>query len=361
VTNPVDRFGVLVPAHRDGAAARTLVLDLLAAADTAAQPVTLVIADNGGNGDLAAELPRDERLHVVDVAARGPGYARSAAAENLVARFQQQGAALDRAWLVSLDADTRLEPEFLTRWTETIQAASADVLSGPSFFAPIEGGYAMPPDADAASGWLWNMTGFCEHFVGLVNVGGCNHAVRASVCAANDYYVQPTQTVDGQVRMVPGDDWDFGLRARLRGFVVERANAPTCLTSARRLAADPADFIAGRAYEKPFEPVSAPTAAPVWPPAEEWPTMVDTGRARIVAHFLMKAVLAGLPVADTLRWFLGEPLWHELCAAAAVPPPTEAHGWVDYRTELIARLFEPATFDLARRIGRRLGGVPVAP
>jgi hypothetical protein len=352
----LEALGILVPAHRDGPAAKSLVAALLVAADRCPVPVSIVVADNGGNDGFGGGLPDDARLRTVEVAQRGPGRARTAAARTLVEDWRERGNRLESAWIVSLDADTAVDPDFLIAWTRAIDGSSADVLNGPLFFGPLGGDHALPEDVDAAAAWLWSLTALCETFVGIVNSGGCNHALRASVSEANEYYVQPVASVDGTEVIVPGSDWDFGLRARLQGIRVARVASPICVTSVRRIGHDPAGFLAGRSYEKPFEPVAAGDVATAWPPPEDWASIADNGRARIIAHFLLKPIVADLSAAPSLRWFLGETLWSELNAMSRMARPAPGQ-WQTYRTKLIGRLFEPETFDLARRIGRRLAGV----
>ena len=354
--NTCTHLGALIPAHHDGPRARALAVALLAAADRCATPVTIVVADNGENDGFDGGLPEDARRRVVTVTERGPGYARSAAARRLVDTWQDQSIDLDHAWIISLDADTVIPPDFLAAWVATIKTAAADILSGHSILGALPGDEVLEGDVAAASSWLWGGASFLEQFAGIVNVGGCNHAVRASVCAANDYYLQPLLLSDSGPVLVPGDDWDFGLRGRLRGFTVARAETPTCITSVRRITNDPAGFLAGRTYEKAFAPVTDPKRATPWPPDEDWAAMADKGRTRIVTHFLLKPVVAGLAVSPTLGWFLGESLWQELIAAPVTLSVPSA-PWQSYRAALIDRLFQPDAVNLARRISHRLLGV----
>jgi GT2 family glycosyltransferase len=350
-------LGVLIPAHRDGARARDAVRALLAGVERAEVPVTIVVADDGGNDGFAGGLPADPNVRVVEVARRGPGHARTAASRSLVEGWRGRGVPLDDAWIVSLDADVDVAFDFLEAWTDVLARAEADVLCAPAHFAALPGEPPLLEDVRAASAWLWSHAAWFERFVGVVNVGGCNHAVRASVCDAVDHYLQPVETVDGVEHVVPGDDWDFGLRARLRGFRVERVPGPECLTSARRIARDPAGFLAGWTYEGPFRSVLEIEHRPAWPPREDWPTLADRGRTRIAAHFLLKPLLAGLPPEPSLRWFLGDAMWERVLGLER--PAVPASGdWVEFRRTLVARLFEPEVFDLAGRVARRLSGVP---
>jgi len=350
-------LGVLLPAHRDGEPAREAVRALVGAADRAEVPVTIVVADNGGNEGFAGGLPTDPRVRVVEVARRGPGYARTAASRYLVEGWRRRGVPLEGAWIVSLDADVDLAVDFLEAWADALATTDADVLCAPAHFASLPGEPPLLEDVRAASDWLWSHTAWFERFVGVVNVGGCNHAVRASVCEANDHYVQPVEAIDGVEHVVPGDDWDFGLRARLRGFRVERIPGPACRTSARRIARDPGGFLAGWTYEGPFRSVLEIEHRPAWPPREAWPALADRGRTRIAAHFLLKPLLAGLLPQPSLRWFLGDALCDHVLGLERFEGSASG-DWVEFRRKLVARLFEPEVFDLAGRVARRLCGVP---
>ena len=350
-------LGVLLPAHRDGGPARDAVRALVAAADRAEVPITIVVADNGGNDGFAGGLPADPRVHVVEVARRGPGYARTAASKSLVEGWRRRGVPLETTWIVSLDADVDFASDFLEAWVDVLATTEADVLCAPAHFGSLPGEPPLLEDVRAASAWLWSHAAWFERFVGVVNVGGCNHAVRASVCDAVDHYLQPVETQGGVEHVVPGDDWDFGLRARLRGFRVERVPGPDCLTSARRIARDPAGFLAGSTYEGPFRSVLEIEHRPAWPPREDWPSLADRGRTRIAAHFLLKPLLAGLPPEPSLRWFLGDALRERVLGLERLEGAASG-DWAEFRRKLVARLFEPEVFDLAGRVARRLSGVP---
>ena len=349
-------LGVIVPAYCDGSAAKSLIVSLLSSADRCPIPVSIAVADNGGNCGFNGGLPEDPRLFTVQVSKRGPGHARTAGTQALLAKWRERMGSLDNAWLVSLDADTRIEIDFLQQWITTISQSTADVLVATQLLRALPGERAADQDVKAACTWLWSHAELCETFVGIVNIGGCNHALLASLCSVNEYYVQPVATIGGRQVILAGEDWDFGLRARLNGFSIQRVGSPACVTSARRIVNDPAGFLAGRTYEKPFHPVSVAEVAPPWPPAEQWAALADAGRARIVAHFLLKPIIAGLHPAPSLRWFLGDRLRAELEEMPRMNRPVQS-DWQEYRNNLISYLFEPQTIDLARRIGRQLAGL----
>jgi Glycosyltransferase like family 2 len=369
MTRQLAALGVVVPARQDGAYAASTVRALLASADALAAagvtvPVTVVLVDDGGNDDFGSQtggLPDDARLAVATTTEHGPGHARTAGAQAFADRLAGTAPGVVRPgepWIVSLDVDVVIGADFLARWVAAIETSSADVLGAPAHFGPIGTETSLAPDVEAASTWMWGDTGLYAHFAGLVNVGGCNHAVPLAVCRANSWYLQPTQVVDGAERIVAGDDWDFGLRARLSGFTTTRVPGPVVTTSTRRIAADPVGFLAGRSYERPFEPIRGDADPTAWPPAESWAAVAGHGRARLVAHFLAKPLLAGLPSLGALGWFLGPELDAELDKLLVDTPAWRpGQEWNSYRTELVERCFSDEVFGWCSRVALRIAGV----
>jgi hypothetical protein len=351
----VDALGILIPARRDGENAAATVRAVLASAAAVAVPVTVIIIDDGENDGFGTGLPIDSRLAVVRTTEHGPGFARSAGAADFAARVVAAHLETERCWLVSLDADVALEDDFVATWMLEIERSNADVLCAPAHFGALRGEVALDADVDAASSWMWSDTALYERFAGIVNTGGCNHAVSLATWASNDGYLQPTAPFDGAPLIVAGDDWDFGLRARMRGFVVERVSSPVVVTSTRRIVADAVGFLAGRSYELPFVPIRGAAPAPAWPPAEAWSTIVARGRARLVAHFLLKPILAGVQRRGSLDWFLGEALTKELGELVQRAPHWDG-DWNTFRTDLVAMLFEDEVFAYCGRIAQHLSG-----
>ncbi|MCL2393935.1 MAG: glycosyltransferase [Acidimicrobiaceae bacterium] len=358
MTRRVAALGVVVPARNDAGYAAATVEALLDSADRSTVPVSVILVDDGENGPMRASLPGDERLAVVTTREHGPGHARTAGAKAFAEQARALGVAAGEGWLVSLDADVSLPGDFVGRWVEAIGATDADILGGPAIFAPVGDEAPLPADVEAASEWMWSDTGLYEHFVGLVNVGGCNHAVSIEVARANTWYLQPTAVVEGTRRIVPGDDWDFGLRARMSGWSTGRVREPAVTTSVRRIAADPVGFLAGRSYERPFEPIRGSASPEAWPPAESWQAVSSRGRARLVAHFLAKPLLAGLAPKGELDWFLGPELRAEWEAfARSAPTWQRGADWNAFRTALIDLCFADEVFGWCRQVARRIAGV----
>jgi hypothetical protein len=145
----------------------------------------------------------------------------------------------------------------------------------------------------------------------------------------------------------------------MHGYSVERVTAPVVVTSTRRIVSDPVGFLAGRSYEREFVPVRDGASTDPWPPIEAWGAIAARGRARLVAHFLLKPILAGIEPDGALEWFLGEALTKEL-ARTRERAPRRAAEWNAYRTELIDLLFEPEVFAFCGRVAAHLSGASAA-
>lgn len=360
MSDRLELLAAVVPARRDGRLAARTARALLSSAELGSIDTVVVVVDDGDNDDFDGGLPSDERLVVVGTEAHGPGHARTAGARAVAALADRRGIAPEAAWLVSLDADVSLDDAFLPAWAATIVGHEADVLGAPAWFGALPGEEPVHDDVLAASGWMWSDTVLYERFVGLVNLGGCNHAASLAAVAANGWYCQPIEAVDGTEVVVAGDDWDFGLRARMAGLAVARVDHPAVVTSMRRIAADPIGFLAGRSYERAFLPVRGTPVAASWPPGEDWVDVARRGRARLVAHFLLKPLLAGIEPSGALDWFLGPDLAGELGSLRArAPEPGGVAGWNDYRTALVALLFEPDAFGWCERVALRIAGAGI--
>lgn len=365
----VQRLGVVVPVHADTSYATALAVEL-SQQHSPSVSVDLMFVDNGDNEDLATKLPKGVTCLVE--AARGPGHARTAGVQWLVGKWSELNVPLDQCWVISLDADASVGHDFFVNWETAIRVTSACVLTGEVDVEPLHGETAPPPGAGLAAGWLWDMALRCESLVGPVNVSGCNHAVRADVCMALGAYIQPTAMDSaGHESLVAGDDWDFGLRARMQGYDVLRLGSTYCRTSSRRLTKDPVGYLTGRSYEGAFRPVDGSSAGS-WPPSESWTDIATEATSRLAAHFLIKPVLCGIPLKPESNWFLGSDLCAELADLAGVQTAREAASapgrdvgldvrlsvqWIRFRRQLIHRLFEPDLKDLSLRLAARLQGI----
>jgi hypothetical protein len=350
----IEALGVVIPAREDGDNARRLATTLAAQAGASNCPVVVVVADNGDNGDLS-DLAEEEGIEVVEVPTPGPGYARSAGALAVADFAGRVGADPAASWLVSLDADVEVPAGFLESWCSVIGASSAKVISGPSHFAALSGDVELARDVEVVGGWLWGDTALYEHLVGVVNVGGANHAVELASGAANSWYLQPTELRDSEQVIVPGDDWDFGLRARVGGIAVERSSAPLVLTSNRRIAADPVAFLTGRTYERPFVPVREVPVDRRWPPEQDWRSIAWRFRARLVAHFLLKPLLAGIALPEHFDWFCPGELGAAFEAVISRRPSYDG-DWNAFRGKILEMCFEEETFELCGRVALHLSG-----
>lgn len=346
-------LGIVVPTRSDAGHAVRLIAELVGDGLSESGPTTVVVVDNGLNEAGLESLPPG----VVAISEPTPGaaYAMSTGCRYLIDRWAAS-AHLNDSWILVLDADCSVTSEFIPNWLENLAAPGPDIRCGALRFESLPGEPTLPPEVDAAWAWMWKYARWLERFAGVTNTA-TNHAARASLSNSLGHYVQPTEiTASGVEVPVAGTDWDFGLRARLAGATVSR-KGPPCRTSVRRIADDPAGFLTGRAYESQFRQASGSLVAE-WPPAEDWPAILEFALARFTAHYLVKPLLVGLPADDTLRWFLGESLWDELIRTTRQfeTPHNLNTDWVPYRRSLVRTLFEPSVFDLCGRLARRLQG-----
>ena len=352
LNNEVEQIGITIPARRDAKRAVQLAQQLSQqiAMET---PTEIVVVDNGDNPgiDEANSLPG---VSVVCEPKLGPGNARSAGLQKHLARWSNSHD-LERCWIVSLDADAAVSADYIATWVDSIRKTHAPLIAGHSIFSELAGGHSIPESLEVASRWAWEIAGRCEDLIGVVNVGGCNHVVRADVAHDLGGYNQPfARGPNGDVELLAGDDWDFGLRARISGVETARVHQPTCLTSNRRLACDPVGFLTGACYEGAFAPVER-YSTQEWPPIESWPSIKKRSAVRLVGHFLVKPAMCGIPLEAKAQWLLGEDLEKELEIIES-RSVSARETWNDRRSDLIVELFSPAAIDLAGRIVRRLQG-----
>jgi hypothetical protein len=347
------RVGFVIPCRGDSAHALRLGKHLVSSGGH--RNVDIIIVDNGENDDLEASAP--EGVTVLEEPEPGVARAMNRGSEHLVASWRRSSMNLANCWIVSIDADCSVGPEFVRSWTSEVSAPGTDVRCGRIHFGGLEAEPDLPVEVHIAWEWLWNYSRWLERFVGVTN-SATNHAVRASAAEAVNYYIQPTDISSSGKRFpVAGTDWDFGLRSRLVGLSVSRVR-PVCRTSTRRIADDPIGFLTGRAYESSFERASGGRVAG-WPPSEEWSDVLDFAVGRFTGHYLVKPALCGIEIDPSLRWFIGEKLWGDLVnkvQSAADPPDPTTAAWLPFRRDLIRSLFDPETFELSSTIGRRLLG-----
>jgi hypothetical protein len=355
----IDALGVVIPSRRDGIRVQRLITRLLEEAARLPHRILVVLADDGENGTFGDGLPESDRLLVTHSQAVGPGAARARGTQCFSDYLSTVAARPTHSWIVSLDADVEIPADFLATWWKAISSSTAEILSAPAHFGAGPGETPLREEVDALGSWLWSDTFLYERFLGIVNLGGSNHAISLERCAWLGGYLQPTAIIDGERALVAGDDWDFGLRARIAGYMIEPTPAPVVIASPRRIVADPVGFLAGRSYEGTFAPVSERGPKNLWPPTEPWNEIAGRGRARIVAHFLLKPLIVGIEPTGTLEWLIGDTLSHEVQEVIHRAPPTGGE-WNEYRTQLIAYLFTEEIFALCGRIAQYLAG-SVAP
>lgn len=269
---------------------------LLAALDSARsgcdRRFDVAIGDNGSTdgswellGDAAAARPY---LSVVRATARGPGYARTAAAQLLARRWRDCDPR--RCWVLSCDADNVVDATHVSGWVAALAVAGPAALVTGSYAFTEDPLATVPEGAALKAAWA-DTVAWCEAAVGVVNATGANHAVRVDALRSVGWYRQPVSDVVGRQAVVAGDDWDLGVRLGLAGATTLRAPI-VVRTSARRFFADPAAYLTGRAHDGEFRRIEATSSS------LEHVELADPLDvcARALSHFLVKPVLLGFRV-----------------------------------------------------------------
>lgn len=203
--------GVVVPARDE----QGLLPGALGALDTASAAVRglgvavqiVVVADSCT--DRTADVASAAGVPVIEVAVGAVGMARAAGFRHLLARPNR--APLDRLWLATTDADSRVPPDWLLTQL-ALAEAGADLVVGT---VEVDDWSAHPPDVEAR----WR-AGYDGH-------DGHGHVHGANVGARADAYVE----VGGFPSL--DRDEDVALVAALAHRRVVRTGAIPVVTSAR--------------------------------------------------------------------------------------------------------------------------------
>ena len=342
-------LGVVVPVLNEATSLPRLLFRLDAAhARVPKDRVTIVIVDNGSTDDSHEIATVWAREHSWARSALepevGPGHARARGAAILLDEWRSNAERLP-AWLVSCDADNEPGLSHLVEWCDVLSATTADVVTG-SYAFPSDAVAAIPSARALLSVWIATVE-LAEQLVGVVNISGSNHAVRADCLAAAGGYQQPCSERFGGSTIVSGDDWDLGLRARRAGLQVSRTPI-TVTTSPRRFAQDPLGYLSGRAHDGVFQRVEATGRVErELPWKEAFPAVVR----RALTHFVLKPVLAGLALDALAAERIGV-TQQSVCALSALQG-TGASAWEHSRDEFVYEML-PAHSAVVDRVAKEL-------
>jgi glycosyltransferase involved in cell wall biosynthesis len=244
-----------------------------------------------------ATVVHRSRVSIVTGRYGSPGGSRSAGVAAAMA--SSEGAP---QWLVTVDADVEVSKDWLAQWNATFdEIESAEAADFPAATAAtlkvgaVNGGeiqdhlYTDYPFAKKVSRAFGVGINNGEGIVGITNLNGVNHAVRAEAYLVAGPYLQPTAAGPNGTISLAGEDWDLGVRLRQAGFRIVETDA-SVIDRGRRFLADIHAYVSGEAYEGAFERLK-PTGGPTDIQADEVTALVDGAIERSLRHFLLKPIL----------------------------------------------------------------------
>ena len=255
----------------------------------------LVLVDDSSSDATSAILAgastQSNQVAVVTGRYGSPGGARSAG----VAYALSEGRAPD--WLLTVDADVLVEPDWLWKWDASIAEHHNDPRCG-----AINGGeiqdhlYTDYPNARVVSAAFGHTLVTSERAVGITNLNGVNHGIRTVAYLTAGPYLQPTTPGPHGPLSLAGEDWDLGVRLRRAGFTVQETEAAV-RDRGRRLLTDVHAYVSGEAYEGAFRRLEKrPPSQDI--DASEVDSLVDGAIERSLRHFFLKPLLAGATPID---------------------------------------------------------------
>lgn len=216
-----DWAAVVIPAHNEHLSLPACLRALLAAAVCAPIPVTVVVvldASRDGSTRLAGQYGDD--VHFVTVDARNVGAARAAGfryARSLRAQDPQH----IRAWYACTDADSQVDPDWLTRQLNS----NADVVLG----------------VVRVADWRHHPVDVIERYEEAYQQGvddGHDHIHGANMGFSSQAYWR----VGGFRALPSGEDVDLVKRFRVAGYRIDRDAELSVSTSSRTRARAPRGF-----------------------------------------------------------------------------------------------------------------------
>lgn len=338
--------GLIVPAHDEVGYVEQLLDALTPQLAQAPGWSTVLVDDSSSDGtghllDMAARrIPHCEVLHV---AYGSPGGARSAGATAALWTSAPD-------WLLTVDADVVVSPDWVAQWMATLADVDGDAAVGAVNGVEVQGHltHHLPNAAFVGAAFGRGVTAG-EAAIGVTNLNGVNHAVRASTYRTCGPYVQPTMPGPAGPVWLAGSDWDLGLRVRLAGHTIAES-AASVVDRGRRFLADVRAYVSGDAYEGEFRRVIA-TSPPADVDERDVPELAERALERSLRHFLMKPLLAGVPLREVAEITLSTATREQVIAwAARWPHPTfheSRNGFVYGRLAHFSdRFFETIRADL---------------
>ena len=284
------RVAVVVPCFDEAGFIDPLLAQLLPQLSGAGAWSVVLVDDSSTDATpdiLAAAAAAHPQVAVVRGRYGAPGAARSAGIAHLLA-----APAPTPEWLVTIDADVLLPPDWYAQWAATLATVHADAgvgaVNGVELQDHLFVDHARAAQVSRAFG-IGVVAG--EAAVGVTNLNGVNHAIRTEAYLTAGPYRQPTAPGPHGMEQLAGEDWDLGVRIRRAGYAIAETEAAV-IDRGRRLLTDVHAYVSGEAYEGPFRRLAPAGPSPDLDPTEV-DELVDHAVDRSLRHFLLKTVLAG--------------------------------------------------------------------
>ncbi|MCI1265099.1 MAG: glycosyltransferase family 2 protein [Saprospiraceae bacterium] len=237
------KIGVIIPCYNEenyiGELLQTLSHSIRAYKNS--QDILVFVCDNGSE-DNTVKIIEDNKTNFSSLILlhennKGSGLALAKAANAAFANVD---------WIISMDADCTVPNDWISKWAYALNKNNFPILTGWCKF-PDSFEIDFPNTAKLFHrGSTFN--NLITKTFGIINICGANHAVSKNFYNKIGGYTQPYIIENNIKKIVAGNDWDFGTKARIAkqeiGFV-DVFNE----TSDRRLTADANSFVEGTAYE----------------------------------------------------------------------------------------------------------------
>jgi glycosyltransferase involved in cell wall biosynthesis len=268
-------------------------------------------------------------------------------------------------WIVTVDADVELAPNWRERWDATLAQVHEDERCGAINGVEVQDHlFTDYPNARQVSAAFGLALGRSEAAVGITNLNGVNHGVRTTAYLTAGPYVQPTAPGPTGPMSLAGEDWDLGVRLRSAGYRIAETEAAV-IDRGRRLLNDVYAYVSGEAYEGAFRRLE-PRGKSDDVEAGARNELIDHAVNRSLRHFYLKPILAEV-VAMTTE---STGLTPTTLAAMAQwlnqwPHPTfheSRNGFIFGRLERFADTFTPTIRgELTLELSHVLAALGVAP
>jgi glycosyltransferase involved in cell wall biosynthesis len=245
-------------------------------------------------------------------------------------------------WIVTVDADIELAPNWRVNWDATLHRVHADERCGAINGVELQDHlFTDYPNAKQVSAAFGLALGHSETVVGITNLNGVNHGVRTSAYLTAGPYLQPTAPGPTGPLSLAGEDWDLGVRLRSAGYEIAETEAAV-IDRGRRLLNDVYAYVSGEAYEGAFRRLE-PRAKSVDVEAHARNELIDHAVDRSLRHFYFKPILAELVPLTSEATGLSSPTLTDMRTWMNQWPhptfPESRNGFIFGRLERFAKTF----------------------